>query len=258
MKIAVLIKSVPDTSSVLDISPDNRSILTDGLTYVMNPYDEYALEEAVKVKESLGGEVTIISVENEKTRQIIRSGLAVGADKALLFSDPITKDFSSQGTARVLAEMLRRISPDVIFAGKVAVDFAAEQVPERIAEILNIPHVSVVTRFHLEGKNATVDREIEGGHLTLEVPIPALFTIQKGINVPRYPTLPDTLKAKSKEIKEISLSDLNLRSEDLKSGLIALSFTQTWRERQMKILEGDLENQVKSLMCLLSDTDLTF
>jgi electron transfer flavoprotein beta subunit len=255
MRIVVLIKSVFDTASVLKVSEDNKSVTTENPKYIMSPYDEYALEEAVQTKESVSGEVVVVSMGDEDTKKILRSALAAGGDRAVLVRDHAVAGLTGRGTAKVLAAVVRSLAPDIVFAGKQAVDDDASQVPERVAELLDISHASVVTRFELGDGRATVDREIEGGHHTLELPLPALVTIQKGINTPRYPTYPDIMKAKRKEIKEMTLADLDLPEEELISGLTVEAMSLPRQERLAKLLDGDVESQVKQLLSLLGEQE---
>lgn len=258
MKIAVLLKSVPDTAAILVIGDDRKSVVMDSLRFIMNPFDEYALEEAVKLKESVGGEVIIISMGSDRSKSIIRAGLAVGADTAILVKVPPSRGLTSKGVATVLAAAVKKVSPDIIFAGKQAVDGDSAQIPERVAELLDMPHASMVTRFQLNDDRVTVDREIEGGHYTLELSLPALFTTQKGINVPRYPTLPATLKAKNKEINELSLADLSLHFDEIEPGLTVDSMCLATQTRKMVILEGDTVSRVKKLVFKMNEEKIAF
>lgn len=249
-------KRVPDTASVFKISPDSKSIEMANLKYVMSPYDEHAMEEAIKTKEAgKAQEVIVFTMGPEGTQETIRTALAMGADRAVFIKVDDLARFTSRGIAVVLAEALKTETPGLIFAGKQAVDDDASQVPERIAELLELPHASVVTKFSLEDGKAVVEREIEGGYYTVEVPLPALFTIQKGINTPRYPTLPNIMKAKKKEIKELSLGDLGLKGEDLMSGIQVEAMSLPRQNRLNKILEGDTQERVKKLLSILREEE---
>ncbi len=251
MKIAVLIKRVPDTASVFKIGADNKSVETGGLKYVMSPYDEHAVEEALAIREAGNAEeVIIFSLGGDGTQETIRTALAMGADRAVLVKED-SAGLNSKGVSEALAAALKTESPELVFAGKQAVDDDASQVPERAAELLEMPHVSVVTRFEFNGDTVTVDREIEGGHYTMEVSLPALFTFQKGINTPRYPTLPNIMKAKKKEIKELGFSDLGLNPDDLASNLDTQEMSLPRQERLNKIIDGDTPERVNQLLSIL-------
>ncbi len=253
MKIAVLVKRVPDTASVLKVRADGKSVETDDLKYILSPYDEHAVEQAILIKEAGDAEVIIVSAGGEKCAETIRVALAMGADSGMLVKDGSLANSTGRGIANVLAAALKGINADIIFTGKQAVDDDASQVGERVAEILNIPHVSVINAFTLEGDKATVVREVEGGSHTIEVPLPALFTAQKGLNTPRYPKLPDIMKAKKKEIKEVSLADLGISEEEVRSGLEVTDMQPPSERSGGKILEGDNNQRVAELIKTLHE-----
>jgi electron transfer flavoprotein beta subunit len=253
MKIAVLVKRVPDTASVLKVGADGKSVETDNLKYVLSPYDEHAVEQAILIKEAGDAEVIIVSAGGEKCAETIRVALAMGADSGILVKDENLAGASSRGIAEVLAAALKDLGADVIFAGKQAVDDDASQVGERVAELLDIPHASVINGFTLDGGKATVVREIEGGSYTFEVPLPALFTAQKGLNTPRYPKLPDIMKAKKKELKEVTPADLGLSSDDLKSEFEVTGMAPPKERTGGKILEGDNNQRVAELVKALHE-----
>ena len=258
MKIAVLVKRVPDTASVFEIASDGKSVELSNLKYVMSPYDEHAVEEAMKLKEGQGAQVVVVSAGPPDTKETIRSGLAMGADSGVLVSDAAVEHLTPKGTAQVLAAALKTVEPDLVIAGKQAVDDDASQVPERVAELLDWPHVSVVTRLELDGTTATVDREVEGGQYTYEVPLPAVLSAQKGLNVPRYPTLPNIMKAKRKEIKELALTDLGLAPEDISAAIAVEAMSLPRQERLGRVLEGEPAEQVQTLVKALRDDEKIF
>jgi electron transfer flavoprotein beta subunit len=256
MKIAVLMKRVPDTASVFKIGSDNKSVDTAGLKYVISPYDEHAIEEGIKLREAgKAEEVIVITVGPEGSQETIRTALAMGADRAVLVKDPATQGVNSRGVAMILAGAVKKEGAELVFAGKQAVDDDASQVPERVAEILEIPHASVVTAFELNGNSAVVEREIEGGSMKIEVPLPALFTIQKGINTPRYPTLPNIMKAKKKEIKDTTLADLGLTADQIASGIVIEGMALPRQDRLNKVLQGTSEERVKQLLSILREEE---
>lgn len=256
MKIAVLIKRVPDTASVFKVGADNKSVDTAGLKFIMSPYDEHAMEEAIATKEAgKADEVIAVTIGAEGTQETIRTALAMGADRAIFVKEEAVGTFSSRGISEALAAALKAEDVGMVFAGKQAVDDDASQVPERVAEILDIPHASVVTRFEMGDGSVTVDREIEGGHYTLEIPTPALFTFEKGVNTPRYPTLPNIMKAKKKEIKEVSLGDLGLDAGALASTLTIENMALPRQDRLNKILDGDTAERVSQLLSVLREEE---
>jgi electron transfer flavoprotein beta subunit len=256
MLIAVLVKRVPDTASVFKVTPDNKSIDTANLKYVMSPYDEYAVEEAIKIKEASGAdEVVIVSAGPDGTKDTIRQALAMGADRAVLVKEDDLAGVGPRGIAQILAAALKDLSPSLVFAGKQAVDDDASQVPERVAELLELPHASVVSKLEMGDGKATATREVEGGNIVVELPLPALLSIEKGINSPRYPTLPNIMKAKKKEIKELSLSDLGLSKDELKSKFEVQEMSLPRQDRLNKILEGDTSARVSQLVSALREEE---
>jgi electron transfer flavoprotein beta subunit len=251
VKVAVLVKRVPDTASELRVAEDGKSVVTGGLKFVMSPYDEHAVELAIQLKESHGAEVVVLSAGPPEAREIIRSALAMGADSGILVDTSQAGNLTCRGTARLLAAALADLGADLIVAGKQAVDDDAAQVPERVAELMGLPHASVITRFEFNGTAATVDREIEGGQYTLEVPLPALFTTQKGINTPRYPTLPNIMKAKKKEVREIPAEQFGLAAESLSEKVVIESMSLPRQQRLCRVIEGDSAQCVKELVQVL-------
>jgi electron transfer flavoprotein beta subunit len=182
------------------------SIDKTGVTYVINPYDEFAIEECLRLKEKNGGDVTVISLGGDAHKESLRKALAMGVDKAVLLKDDSVRD--SFGVARGLADYLKEISPDVVFFGKQSVDYDDGAVGVMVAEMLGLPSVSVVVKLEIAGGKAVAEREIEGGREVLETTLPAVFTAQKGLNEPRYPSLKGIMAAKSKPIEERPLAPL--------------------------------------------------
>ncbi|MCK5861857.1 MAG: electron transfer flavoprotein subunit beta/FixA family protein [Candidatus Hydrogenedentes bacterium] len=253
MKIAVLVKRVPDTASVFTIQADGKSVELSGLKFVMSPYDEHAMEEAIQLREQEGGEVVVVCAGSPECRETIRMGLAMGADSGLLVT--ITDDLTGKGLAAVLAAALQSIAPDIIFAGKQAVDSDGAQVPERVAELMGIPHASCITQFVLESGKAVVNREVEGGHYVISMELPALFTTQKGINTPRYPTLPNIMKAKRKPIEEIAAADLLVDEMLISSGMAIEKLSLPRQDRLCKVLDGEISEQVTCLYRTLREEE---
>ncbi len=251
VKVAVLVKRVPDTASELQVAADGKSVATGGLKFVMSPYDEHAVELAIQLKESHGAEVVVLSAGPPECREIIRSALAMGADSGVLIDTSQSGELTPRGAARLLAAAIADLGAELVLAGKQAVDDDAAQVPERVAELMGIPHASVITRFELGGATASVDREIEGGQYTLEVPLPALFTTQKGINTPRYPTLPNIMKAKKKEIREVPAAQLGVAADSLSAQTVTESMSLPRQQRLCKVIEGDSTQSVKELVRIL-------
>lgn len=200
MKIAVCVSHVPDTAAKVNIGPDGKSIDPNGVTYVVNPYDEFAIEEALKIKESDGGEVVAISVGPDANKDTLRKALAMGADSAVLLKDENQRD--SFGIAKALAEEIKAQDAKLVFFGKQSVDYDNSITAQLTAELLGYNSVSVVVDLKVEGEKITAEREIEGGREFIETSIPVIIAAQKGLNEPRYASLKGIMQAKKKTIEE--------------------------------------------------------
>ena len=208
MEIVVLLKQVPATESLVTIADDGVSIKTDDVKWVVNPYDEFAVEEALRIKELHGGSITILSVGPDKAVEAIRTALAMGADKGILIKDPAIQGVDGLGIARILAAALKQIPFDLIIAGQRAVDDDNYLVGPATAEYLNIPHISMVVRQEIADGKIKCQRTVDGGTVVLKAPLPALLTTQRGLNEPRYVSLPGIMKAKKKPLDIKTLEDI--------------------------------------------------
>jgi len=213
MKLAVCINHVPDTAAKITLAADGKSIDKNGITFVLNPYDEYAIEECLRLKEKNTGEVIAISLGGDSHKETLRKALAMGVDKAILLKDDAPRD--SFAVARALADELKTISADVIFFGKQSVDSDDAAVGIMVAEMLGLPSVSVAVKLDIENGLATAEREIEGGKEKVQTKLPAVFTAQKGLNEPRYPSLKGIMSAKSKPIEEKVPAPSSVKTEVL-------------------------------------------
>lgn len=256
MDIIVCVKHVPDTESVIRPLPDGSAVATEDLNYVLNPYDEFAVEEAVRIKESGGDStVTVITGGPEDATKSLRTAIAMGADEAILLSDPAFLATDPQGVAVILAAAIKTLPFDLILCGKQAVDDDSAQVGPALAEILGIPNVSVMTQLSLEGdgRKATVHREIEGATEVIECTLPAVLTAQKGLNEPRYPALPMIMKAKRKEIKTLDASALGLSPEDFAARTQSTGVSSPPPRKAGRILEGEVADVVREAVRLLTE-----
>ncbi len=215
MEIIVLLKQVPATESFIGIADDGVSIKTEDIKWVINPYDEYAVEEALRIRSAHGGTVTIISAGPERSVEAIRTALAMGADKGVLIKSPAADNCDGLGIARILAAALKNIEFDLIIAGQRAVDDDNFQVGTALAEFLSIPNISLVVKEEIADGKIRCCRTVEGGTVVLEAPLPALFTTQKGLNEPRYASLPGIMKAKRKPLDIKSLSDIGIDASEI-------------------------------------------
>ncbi|HHT9131478.1 MAG TPA: electron transfer flavoprotein subunit beta/FixA family protein [Candidatus Tripitaka californicus] len=210
MNIVVCIKQVPSTEAAPRPSPKPPFIDTTGLSWVINPFDEYAIEEAIRIKERQGkGEVTVITLGPESAKEALMGALAMGADRALHIIGETHLGVDSYATAYLLCQAIKGRPFDLILCGKEAVDDQNGAVGIQLAELLNIPHVAVITRLSVDAAGkAVIHRQIEGGTEVLECQLPALLTCQKGLNEPRYPSLPGIMKAKNKPYEAVPATGL--------------------------------------------------
>jgi electron transfer flavoprotein beta subunit len=211
MKIVVCVNHVPDTETKVKVGADGVSIDRTGVNFIMNPYDEFAVEEGLRLKQKHGGEVTTVSLGGDAHKETLRKALAMGVDKAVLLKDDSPRD--SLSVARALAEYLKGMSPDVVLFGKQSIDSDDGAVGPMVAELLGMPSVSVVVKLEIEGSVVKAEREIEGGHENVETRLPAVLTAQKGLNEPRYPSLKGIMAAKSKPIEEVKPLNASLHVE---------------------------------------------
>jgi electron transfer flavoprotein beta subunit len=239
LEIVVLLKQVPATESLITIAGDGRSIHTDGVKWIISPYDEFAVEEALKIKEKHGGTVVILSVGTDKTVEAIRTALAMGADKGVLIKDPAAAGCDGLGTARILASALKTMPHDVIIAGQRAVDDDNYLVGPAVAQLLNIPHISLVVKEEIAGGKITCHRTIEGGTVVLEAELPVLFTTQRGLNEPRYASLPGIMKAKKKPVETKTLADIGLNAASVAPKTQIVKMTPPPQRKGGRIIEGD-------------------
>jgi len=200
VKIAVCVSHVPDTATKIKIGADGRSIDPAGVTYIINPYDEYAIEEALKTKEMTGSEVVVISVGGDSNKDSIRKALAMGADEGVLLKEEAYYD--SLSVSHALADEIKIQKCDLVFFGKQSIDYDNGITGQLTAEILGYNCISVVVSFKLEGNKITAEREIEGGREVVETELPAIITTQKGLNEPRYASLKGIMASKKKVIEE--------------------------------------------------------
>lgn len=244
MDIFVLLKQTFDTEEKIVLH--NGAVQEDGVKFVINPYDEYAVEQAIQIRDELGGKVTLLSVGPERTAEALRTALAMGADEAVLISDERIKGDEFE-VAEILANYLRGQSVDLLLGGNFSVDNGAGQVAIRLSSLLGIPHVASITKLEISGGKAVAHRDAEGDIEVIEVPLPALFTAQQGLNEPRYPSLPGIMKAKKKPFQHLSLDDIE-GAESAFAKTERLELTLPPERKAGRILKGDLPQQVTELV----------
>lgn len=259
MNIVVCMKQVPDTATRIKVRPETGDIDPEGIQYVVNPYDEFAVEEALQIKERLGeGEVVVVSLGPERVKEALRSCLAMGADRGIHLNDPLFEGGDSLTTAVPLAAAIRSRPFDLILCGRQAVDDDLAQVGASLAELLDIPHVSLVSKLEIsaDGRRATVRRDVEGASEFVEVELPALLTCQKGLNEPRYPSLKGIMAAKKKPVEELKAADLQLDGASIGAAgakMKILRYSAPPARGGGKILKGEPADTVKELVRLLRE-----
>lgn len=258
MNTIVCIKQVPDTETQIRIAPDGRRIATDGVKFIVNPYDEYAVEEAVRIKERLkAGSVVAVTVGPERAKEALRTVLAMGADRALHLVDKAFAGPDSFSTAYALAEAIKGQSYDLVLLGKQAIDVDRGQVGPSLAELLGIPFVNNVVKLELDeaARIAKVHREVEGAVEIIEVKLPAVLAAKKGLNDPRYPSLMNIMQAKKKEIKDVKAADLGLPEDvGVSQGKLRLVKMEYPPQRAAgRVISGECCDCVAELVKLLRD-----
>lgn len=250
MNIFVLLKRTFDTEEKITLS--NGKINEEGAEFIINPYDEFAVEEAIQIRDAQGGEVTVVSVGTEESEKQLRTALAMGVDKAVLINVEDTIENGDQfTTAKIIAEYLKKQEVDLIIGGNVAIDGGSGQVGPRVAEILDIPYVTTITEIKIDGSNVNIIRDVEGDSEIIETTLPLLVTAQQGLNEPRYPSLPGIMKAKKKPLEELELDDLDLEEDDVEAKTKTIEIFLPPTKEAGKVLSGDISAQVSELVQLL-------
>lgn len=250
MKIAVCIKAVPDTETKIAIASDKKHIETTGVKYVTSPYDEFAVEEALKIKEKHGGEVIGFSLGGAEVNDILKNCLARGLDTAIHLKDDLFTDLDPLSTAVCLAAAIRDQNFDVVLCGQQGVGGDNNQVPSILAELLNLPQVNLIVKLEIEGIKFKAEREIEGAREVIEGSLPAVFSAQKDLNTPRYPSIKEIMAAKRKEIATKNAQDLGIANDiaQTKNQLILQELSLPPARPIGRKLEGTADEQVKQLV----------
>ncbi len=251
MKIGVLLKQVPDTETKIRIKGDATGIEIDGVKFIVSPYDEFAIEEAIKTKEkNAGSEVVAISLGPVKAVDSIRTALAMGADKGIHIDDE-GQVSDSYVTAKVLAAVIKEQGLDVVFTGKQSIDGDMGQVSQAIAEFLDWPQVTILEKIDFIPGKAVATRRVSGGAKEIyEVELPALFACEKGLNTPRYASLPNIMKAKTKPIQNLKISALK---GDATPKVTYSNYRLPPEKAPGKVIQGEPEVAVKELVKLLRE-----
>lgn len=253
MKIAVCVKAVPDTESKIAIAADKKGVDYTGVRFVTSPYDEFAIEAALLLKEKHGGETVVISMGGAECTDVLRDALARGIDAAVHLQDPAFTGLEPLSTSKVLAAAIKDGGFDVVLLGQQGVGGDNNQVPAMLAELLDLPQVCVTLKLEVEGTTFRAEREIEGAREVVEGPLPAVFSCQKGLNEPRYPGIKGVMAARRKEIAVKNADTLGLTGKVgcQLSGLQIVELMLPPDRPQGRLLDGDPDTQVKTLVQLL-------
>lgn len=211
MKILVTVKRVPDPETTIRVKPDGSGIVTDNIKYVINPFDEIAIEEALRIKEKLGSsEVVLASIGTKVVTEQLRTGLAMGADRAILVL--CEQGLDSLAVSRILAKLVERESPELVLMGKQAIDDDSNQAGQMLAALLDWPQATFASKVELaaDQKSVQVTREVDGGLESVGFALPGIVTADLRLNEPRYASLPGIMKARKKEIKEVPVAELDV------------------------------------------------
>ncbi len=254
MNSIVCLKQVPDTEALIRVKSDGSEVVLDNVKFIINPYDEFGIEEALLQKEKSGsGSVTLVCLGPQRCVESIRTGLAMGADKAVHLDDSAFEGSDALSTAKSLAAQIKSMEYDIIFCGRQAIDDDQAQVGVALAEYLNLPHAALVTKVEVadDKKSITVNRQIVGGEEIIEMPVPCVITAQKGLNEPRYASLPGIMKAKKKELKPVKVADIGLDANEVGatgSKTISLNYSSPPARTAAKIIGGESpEEKAKNL-----------
>jgi len=208
LKILVPIKRVPDPATTIRVMPDGSGIATDNVKWVINPFDEIAIEEALRIKEKQQGEVVLVTIGQSTWQEQLRTGLAMGADRAILVKTDAALD--SLAIAGLLAKIAEEQKPDLIILGKQAIDDDSNQVPQMLAELLGWPQATFASKVEFASTKLTVVREVDGGLETIAFNLPGVISTDLRLNEPRYASLPGIMKARKKELKEVAADSLGV------------------------------------------------
>jgi electron transfer flavoprotein beta subunit len=255
MKIIVCVKQVPDTETRIRIAGDAKGIEEGDVNWIVSPYDEFAIEEALLLREKHGGEVVVVSLGPDRAQSAIRSALAMGADAGVFLKDPLFEPLDTAATARALAAAIGTLRPfDLVLTGQQGVGGDNSQVPGMLAELLDLPQVTVALKLEVQDGKATVEREIEGAHETWETELPAVISAQKGLNEPRYASLKGIMAAKKKPIEVKDAAALGLGAESLENQVELVALELPPPRPAVAMVEGDdAAAKSRELLRLLHD-----
>jgi len=263
MKVLVLVKNVPDSTATIKTKEDGSGIEKKGVKFVMNAFCEFAVEAALQFKEKNAGadaEITALTVGTADDVSVLRMAYAMGVDKVTHLSDDLFKDLDELTTARVIAAAIKDGGYDLVLAGKVSIDYDSGQLGPALAECLGWPHVGAASAIEwgADFKSATVRRRIEGAEEVVEIQLPCLLTIEKGLCEPRYPSLPGLMKAKKKPVDTKDAAAIGFSAGDLSRetcGTTMSEFVPPPPRPPGRKLDGEPEEIVKELVRILKNEE---
>ena len=254
MKIVVCVKQVPDTETRVHIAPEGNGIVETDINWIVSPYDEFAIEEALKIKEAKGGEVVLVTVGPDRAQSALRTGLAMGADSAIHVKDAALDAADPLATARALAGAIKTLAPfDLVLCGQQGVGGDNSQVPGLLGEMLDLPQVTVAVKLDVQDGKAIVEREIEGARETWETALPAVVSAQKGLNEPRYASLKGIMAAKKKPIQALDVAGVGLDAAAAAPKVKVTAMELPPDRPAVNMIEGEPDAQAKELIRLLHE-----
>jgi electron transfer flavoprotein beta subunit len=254
MKIIVCVKVVPDTASRLKVADDGKNVVQSDLTWIISPYDEFAIEEGLKLKEKFTGEVILVSIGPERVVAGLRNGLAMGADAAHQIWDPAFENLDGAGRATVLAAVVKHLGgADLVLCGNQGVGDDDSQTAGLLAAALDLPLVSMAIKIDVDGAAAVVEREVEGGVEVWDTSLPAVITTQKGLNTPRYAGLKGIMAAKKKPMGTLDAAALGVSAGALAPKTERQKLAPPADRPPVKLIQGDPAAQAKELIRLLHE-----
>jgi len=261
VKILVTVKLVPDTNADKRIDPATKRLVRAGVETVLNPFDEYAIEAGLQLRDKLadGSTVTIFSMTPESGKEIVRKALAMGADDAVMLSDPALAGSDLWATAFAIAAGIKTVGFDLVLTGTQSTDAISGDLPGMLAEYLGVPALTYARELSVDGTTIRVKRETETGYQTLQAQVPALVSVTKSANEPRYPSLKGIMGAKKKEIRALSVADLSLTkavgSDGARTELLG-STTPSARERGHTVTASDGAAGAAAILAFLQERKL--
>ncbi len=262
MNIVVLLKQVPDTESVIEISDTQKSIETEEIKWVINPYDDYSIEEALLIKESVeNARIIALTAGSSRSDEALKIAYALGVDEGIRIDTTDVPEMDAFGIATILSAALEKIQYDLIFAGQRAVDNDNYLVPTFVAEQLDLPLVTNIIKQEIQDEKIKCDQVIDGGVAIVEAELPAVVTSQKGLNEPRYPNMRAIMKARKKQVTVFSLADIGISSDDYgpeNNKVKTVSFLYPPVRKQGRLIEGatPAEKATELIKLLKEETDV--